>query len=76
MLAQSETWSDYKHHNTWKVPVAVTQNGQVSFISDLWGEQVSDKQITGESGVLICKSLVTISWLTGYLIFLMSCQML
>ena len=53
MLAQSETWSDYKHHSTWKVPVAVTQNGQVSFISDLWGEQVSDKQITGESGVLI-----------------------
>ena len=60
MLAQSETRSDYKHHNTWKVLVAVTKNGQVSFISDLWGEQFSDKQITGESSVLICKSLVTI----------------
>ena len=36
MLAQSETWSDYKHHNTWKVLVGVTPNGQVSFISDLW----------------------------------------
>ena len=60
MLAQSETRSDYKHRNTWKVLVAVTKNGQVSFISDLWGEQFSDKQITGESSVLICKSLVTI----------------
>ena len=37
MLAQSETWSDYKHHNTWKVLVGVTPNAQVSFISDLWG---------------------------------------
>lgn len=31
MLAQSETWSDYKHHNTWKLLVGVTPNGQVTF---------------------------------------------
>ena len=30
MLAQSETWSDYKHHNTWKLLVGVTPNGQVT----------------------------------------------
>ena len=52
MLAQSETWSDYKHHNTWKLLVGVTPNGQVSFLSDLWDGRVSDKQINRASAVL------------------------
>ena len=52
MLAQSETWPDYKHHNAWKLLVGVTPNGQVIFLSDLWGRRVPDKQITRESGVL------------------------
>ena len=52
MLAQSETWSDYKHHNTWKLLVGITPNGQVTFLSQLWGGRVSDKQTTRESGVL------------------------
>lgn len=52
MLAQSETWSDYKQHNTRKLLVRVTLNGQMTFLSDLWGGQVSNKQISRESGVL------------------------
>jgi len=52
MLDQSETWSDYKHHNTWKLLVGITPNGQITFLSNLWGGRASDKQITKESGVL------------------------
>ena len=52
MFAQYESWSDYKHHNTWKQLVGITPNGQVTYLSDLWGGRVSDKQITRESGVL------------------------
>ena len=52
ILAQSETWSDYKHHNTWKSLVGVTPNGQVTFLSDLWGRRGLEKKITRESGVL------------------------
>ena len=52
MLAQSEKWSEYKHHNTWKVLVEITPNVQVSYLSDLCGGRVSDKQITREGGVL------------------------
>ena len=43
MLAESETW---------KQLVGFTPNGQVTFLSDLWGGRVSDKQITRESAVL------------------------
>ena len=52
MLAQSETWSDYEHQNTWKLLVGITPNGQVTFLSQLWGGRVSDKQITRKGGVL------------------------
>ena len=48
MLAQSKTCSDYKHHNTWKWLVGVTLNGQVSFLSDLWGGQMSQTNHMGK----------------------------
>ncbi|XP_068756790.1 uncharacterized protein [Montipora capricornis] len=52
MLAQSQTWSNYKHHNTFKVLIGISPNGQVIFVSKLWGDRISDKCITEKSGLM------------------------
>ena len=52
LLARTQTWSSYKHHNTAKFLIGVTPQGTVSFISKGWGGRASDKFITEHCGFL------------------------
>ena len=50
--ARTASWSNYKHHNTVKVLLGITPQGVISFVSDTWGDQVSDKYLTENYGIL------------------------
>ena len=50
--AQSQTYSSYKHKNTFKALVAIYPNGAFTYVSWLWGGNVSDCYITQNSGFL------------------------
>eukprot|EP00795_Rhopilema_esculentum_P003940 gene3940-biopygen2011 len=52
MKAQSQTWSEYKHQNKWKVLIGISPSGLITIMSKLWSGKVSDKEITPKSGVL------------------------
>jgi hypothetical protein len=45
LQAQRETWSSYKHRNTYKALVGITPDGTVSYVSQLYGGAASDKFI-------------------------------
>ena len=49
---QSATFSSYKHHNTAKSLVAISPNGSVTFVSDLYGGRTSDKAIAKDCGII------------------------
>ena len=50
--AQQLTFSSYKNHNTFKALVAITPSGGISFVSKLYGGNISDRQLTEMSGLL------------------------
>ena len=45
-------WSEYEHHYTYKVLVAITPNGAISYISSCYGGRASDIFIVRNSGFL------------------------
>ena len=45
-------WSEYKHHYTFKVLVATTPNGAISYVSSCYGGRASDIFIVRNSGFL------------------------
>ena len=51
-MARSQTWSNYKHHNTIKYLIGITPQGSVAFISQGWGGRTSDVHLTENSGLL------------------------
>ena len=45
-------WSEYKHHYIFKVLVAITPNGAISYVSSCYGGRASDIFIVRNSGFL------------------------
>ena len=45
-------WSEYKHHYTFKVLVAITPNGAITYVSSCYGGRASDVFIVRNSGFL------------------------
>ncbi|KAG0431858.1 hypothetical protein HPB47_021388 [Ixodes persulcatus] len=44
-----QTFSPYKHYNTYKAIVGCTPNGYICYVSGLWGGSASDRTIVEES---------------------------
>ena len=51
-VLNSEIFSNYKSHNTFKGLIGITPCGMISFISSLYTGSISDKEITKRSGIL------------------------
>jgi hypothetical protein len=52
LLERTETWSNYKHHNTVKYLIGITPQGVVSFLSSGYSGRVPDKFVTEDCGLL------------------------
>lgn len=51
-VLNSQIYSNYKNHTTFKGLIGITPCGTVSFISSLYTGWISDKEITARSGIL------------------------
>ncbi len=51
-IAQQATFSSYKNRNTLKILVGIDPSGSISFISDLYGGSISDRELTIKCGIL------------------------
>lgn len=50
--SQRVTWSQYKHHNTFKALISISPTGSFTFISKLFTGSISDRRIVEESGYI------------------------
>ena len=51
-VAQQLTFSNYKNHNTLKGLIGITPSGAISFVSELFGGCISDRNLTIKCGIL------------------------
>ena len=50
--SQSATFSTYKNHNTGKGLIRIAPRGYLTFVSELYPRNTSDKQLTNDCGIL------------------------
>ena len=53
LLARTQTFGPYKHHNTIKVLIGITPQGRISFVFEAWSGRTSEKFfLTENCGIL------------------------
>ena len=52
LVNQRLAWSNYKHHNTLKILVAVASNSTIAFVSEAYVGGISDQALTNHCGFL------------------------
>lgn len=52
LLARTQTFSHYNHHNTVKVLIGITPQGSIWLVSKTWGGRTSDKFVKERCGLL------------------------